>query len=439
MKKLIALLACVAISLTGCAKIESSFYTNALAVAEYPERVPYPTADVNDNELYRKQYDAWRNSNSEIRRLETDKTGNADYVKKLVSAVIEDDGENKVMSPANIYFALAMLCECTDGNTRAQILDLLGKSDIESIRKNTPLLWQKMYKNDGVDKSVLANSLWLNDDHAKDYNQNTFDTLKNKYFASAYSGDFNDEQYKQQIRDWINEQTGGLLKEQSQKLEFNPETVLALVSTLYFKAPWDFEFIKENNKELTFHAVNGDVKTEFMNGGGTGTVYYSDKFLSASKTFKDGSMHFILPNEEYTVSDLLKDQKALDLIAGNYDSVESKDAMVLLTIPKFDISFDTDIIEPLQKLGVTDAFEVGTANFNPVGNIVDMYVNSAKHAARVKVDEEGVEGAAYTVIVAEGGSMSPPDIVDFVADRPFIFVVTGVDNLPLFVGVVNNI
>ena len=54
------------------------------------------------------------------------------------------------------------------------------------------------------------------------------------------------------------------------------------------------------------------------------------------------------------------------------------------------------------------------------------------------VDEEGVTAAAYTVILAPGASMPPEEEVDFVLDRPFLFAITGVDNLPLFVGLVNR-
>jgi len=32
----------------------------------------------------------------------------------------------------------------------------------------------------------------------------------------------------------------------------------------------------------------------------------------------------------------------------------------------------------------------------------------------------------------------PSSRVNFVLDRPFVFVITGIDGLPLFVGTVNN-
>ena len=68
-----------------------------------------------------------------------------------------------------------------------------------------------------------------------------------------------------------------------------------------------------------------------------------------------------------------------------------------------------------------------------------VFVSSAAHAARVKIDEEGCEAAAYTVEYTSNTAapMAPEEEIDFVLDRPFLFAITGNDGLPLFVGVVN--
>ena len=49
-----------------------------------------------------------------------------------------------------------------------------------------------------------------------------------------------------------------------------------------------------------------------------------------------------------------------------------------------------------------------------------------------------MEAAAFTVLATAGAAMPPKDEVDFVVDRPFLFVITGADSLPLFAGVVNH-
>jgi serine protease inhibitor len=55
----------------------------------------------------------------------------------------------------------------------------------------------------------------------------------------------------------------------------------------------------------------------------------------------------------------------------------------------------------------------------------------------VAVDEAGVIAAAYTLMVGDTGGMPEQlEEVDFILDRPFLFVITGSDNFPLFAGVV---
>jgi serpin B len=65
-----------------------------------------------------------------------------------------------------------------------------------------------------------------------------------------------------------------------------------------------------------------------------------------------------------------------------------------------------------------------------------VFVSNASHATTVKVDENGCVGAAYTVMALSGSALFPEEIVEFVLDRPFIFVVADRSGLPLFIGTV---
>ena len=57
----------------------------------------------------------------------------------------------------------------------------------------------------------------------------------------------------------------------------------------------------------------------------------------------------------------------------------------------------------------------------------------------VEVDENGVTGAAYTEIALAEGAAEPEEEIDFIVDRPFLFMVTGRDGSVLFAGIVKNI
>ena len=81
--------------------------------------------------------------------------------------------------------------------------------------------------------------------------------------------------------------------------------------------------------------------------------------------------------------------------------------------------------------------------FNPAksdfSTITDenVIVTGATHGARVMIDEEGCTAAAFTLMLC-GSGMPPEEEVDFVCDRPFLFVITSETGLPLFIGIVNN-
>ena len=68
-------------------------------------------------------------------------------------------------------------------------------------------------------------------------------------------------------------------------------------------------------------------------------------------------------------------------------------------------------------------------------------VTQVQHAARVKIDEKGCEAAAFTAIMDDATAMMPEElpVVEMNLNRPFAFMITGVDGLPLFLGTVNTL
>ena len=96
------------------------------------------------------------------------------------------------------------------------------------------------------------------------------------------------------------------------------------------------------------------------------------------------------------------------------------------------------------KVMITDVFDPLKSDMSPVlkGGALpsgySLYATEVKHGVRVRIDEKGCEGAAYTIIPAAPGASEPPDDeVDFIVDRPFIFAVTDSNGLPIFAGIVN--
>lgn len=438
MKRFIALLLTLSALLSLAACGAASTNTFALAEARYPESAPYPDETKYSGAKFDTVYDAWSAERRARNAAATSASGATDdYLRAVLPALLTaGEGENAVCSPVSVYMALSMLAEITDGDTRAQILSLLGAESIEALRETAEKVWAANYQNDGAVTSILADSLWLSD--SLDYNSNTLARLADSYYASAYRGEMGSEAFNKALRRWINEQTGGLLKDSADGLSLAPETVIALASTIYFRAKWGSEFSKSATADGIFHAPDGDVTHKFMHETMESTYYAADSFAAVGKYLQgSGTMWFLLPDEGVTPEELLT-SGAVDFLLSP-ESAESKFMTIDLSVPRFDVSADTELSAALHALGVTDVFDADTADFSPLmDNADDISLSQAKHAARVAIDEEGVVAAAYTVMVACGAAMPPDERVEFTLDRPFLFAVTGESGEILFAGIVNT-
>ena len=216
------------------------------------------------------------------------------------------------------------------------------------------------------------------------FKQNTLDSLAKYYYASSFRGEMGSAAYDKALQEWINQQTGGLLEEQASKLSMDPETILALVSTIYFRTKWDGEFSESNTKQDTFHADNGDVTCDFMHQSNTNTYYWSERFSAAAKKLEgSGYMWFIRPDEGITPEELLADEHTMEFLLSSGEKAESKFLMVNLAVPKFDVASDMELKKDLMNLGITDIFDPETADFSPMTDDTAAYLSQAKHAVDV--------------------------------------------------------
>ena len=426
-----------------------------VSAAKKPETVQRPKQEdytgangVGDWQAYNKAEQEWYESSSARLKDAESYRGKLDgFLTKSIPAFLGGKtGENSVYSPLNVYLALAMLAEAAGGSSRAQLLKLLGASDTAELRKISQALWNANYIDDGVSTSLLASSLWLN--REIEFIQPTLDVLAEEYHASSFRGEMGSKAFNDALHAWMNENTGGLLEDQVKDVNMDVDTLLTLVTTIYLKAPWAESFSKSGTRPDTFHAKSGDVTCDFLHGKAEETVWRGKRFTAAKKNLTlgagAGAMWFLLPDEGVTPEELLQGGDATDFLLGKSDpkAESSHYTTVRIHLPKFDVNSKTDLIPGLQTLGVTEVFVPVIADFTPtIQNTAELkpYVSEAQHAARVKIDEEGVEAAAYTEIsILKATAVLDPKVFDFTLDRPFLFAVTGADNLPLFLGVVNQ-
>ena len=360
---------------------------------------------------------------------------------------LSEETENQIWSPANAAVALAVLAETASGSTRQEVLDLLGVDHVETLRKHISAIWESANKAGEHNFSTIANSLWIT--RGMGYDQAVMDTLAGDYHASVYQAELGSGKANQAIQSWVNNNTGGMLKQMSNGIDVSAQapavdTVLALAATVHIQSKWSEEFNAVQNTRDVFHGAVSDTQVTYMNKKESQMCYYWDEsFGAVSMHMENGlKMWFILPDEDKTIADVLADDGYLAALSSPSLPYEDQKYMkVNLSVPKFDVSDSMDLKEGLQELGLTEVFDENGGDFgNSFRTDLPVFVSRVNQASRVTIDEKGVTAASYIELGwGAGAAMPPEEIIDFVLDRPFIFAIATNQGVPMFVGTINQL
>lgn len=384
-----------------------------------------------------------------------------------------------IYSPVNLYLCLAMLSEMSDGETREQIkknllgdffsvcadvpgstseeelAEILREEEQKHIRQCSSLL----YENTLSEKCTLGNSLWLNE--GLSIQKKLLTTIQRRYRTVCESGIMGSDRFDQKIQRWLNEQTGGKLDDLIVKdIQTSGSTMLLMLSAINFEDQWDSIFFdKESTTKDTFYGQRqytcgntteeekvDEVTCDFMHASIDAMGADTEKYQAVSLPLCENKLCIILPKEGVSVEKILKSKKAKDLLA-LCDSSNKKweYKRIDFSMPKLDITSKFDLKPMLQSLGVMDAFTGDRADFTSLTGDRDqeeyapVYLSDAHQTSRMMVDEKGCSVASYTEIVAKDAACLVEDVMELHCDRPFLFMVTNAEDLPLFIGVVNRI
>ncbi|RCN41711.1 serine proteinase inhibitor [Ancylostoma caninum] len=307
--------------------------------------------------------------------------------------------ETMVVSPLSVIFALALVQVGAKGGTKEQINEAISDGG----------------KRFSIEKQYA-------------------DMIIEKYSAKVEALDFDQiKQAAETIDAFVRETTEGKIKNFIKEDTVSGALSL-IINAIYFKAKWEHEFSKELIANRTFHsAANKKKKIEFLNEDDRLCNYteYEDMEV-LSLPYKDTSyaLNIILPKRRYAL-DILRRK----LTGATIQKLLSKLQPTLLTIsfPKMKIETDFELKEALIAMGVTEMFS-NSANLTGIATYPPLKVSDAAHKAIIEVDESGTVAAAATVFkMAMVTSVGRPVTRRFVADHPFIFVLTK-DKNPLFMG-----
>lgn len=355
----------------------------------------------------------------------------------LTQELLESE-DNEVYSPLSLYLALSMLLPATSETTHDELLEGLSISSTENFEENIqPLLKKNNILDDEEDyASLLTNSIWLQNDR-DDYDEEILEVLENRYQAMHQFTDFkNEEKTKELIEAFIDEQTNGFIQELD--LNIDSSTTLLLLNTLYFKDQWQEQFKQETEFEFTTKddktiEVKGVMK-KFENP----KYYVEDDLEMIMIPFRNGNqMLFIKPVyiEYFFEQDKISDIHSL------LENLEySENTSVNLTMPEVDVSSNfKELNKFLASLSFTELMSDAPYLSYIEGEETGMIINDIVQQARITVDREGAEAAAYTSIGVEETSIPIiEEEIEMILDQPYVMVVLSPEYIPMFVSTVNN-
>lgn len=355
------------------------------------------------------------NTTSSYTEVDTDTNTDIDFSFEFLK--MENEEENIVYSPLSIKYALKMLSDGANGNTKTQIDRVIGNANLT--------------KYNNIDNVLsLANALYLRDVYGRFVKDDYKNTLVNKYNAEIKYDGFENAN---NINKWIEDKTFGQIKNMVQdEIATNPDTQMLLINALAIDMAWKDEFEAEDTNGGTFYLKDGNTINATMMHKQTKSdniSYYKDDDITALamdlEEYEDEQMEFvaIMPNDN--LSDYIENFSTNDYenITDNLTLASESNEGLNITIPRFSFDYNLKLKQDLKNLGITDAFEPG-ADFSNMADTT-LCVDEALHKSNIDFSEKGVKAAAATVIVMmeNAVAVSEDEPVEIKIDKPFMYFI----------------
>ena len=332
-----------------------------------------------------------------------------------ISAAV--NGENIMFSPTSLNFALGMIAEGAEGETKEVLCNYLGTDDFASYAKDY-LDKIKEYNTEDENygyksKLKIADAVWADDELTL---QEKFrNTVSDSFGAEVENMDFSAaEKTCGIINSWCEKNTEGLIPEIITPDLISDSTGLCLTNSLYFESGWSGEPWDVSETEEEF---GDNEKTNYMTC--TGDRYYeNDKAVAFGRDYANGlSFIGILPNDQGDFS--LEDLGIGELLKSlpEYDEVQCK-------MPKLEFETTAVLNDMLSGLGLDNIFS-SNADFSGIAD-QNVNVDTILQKTKLELDENGTKAAAVTAVIMECMSAAEEDepiIKTVELTRPFAFLI----------------
>ena len=320
-------------------------------------------------------------------------------------------GQNLIISPLSIYQVLSLLANGANGETQSEMLKTLGSNTIDELNEINYKILSKSQAFTTIDiaNAVMTKYIPLED----------FCSIAEKYLAPVET-----LESVEQINKWCSEKTHGKIEKIIEEL--SPETVMILLNAVYFKGKWVSPFMKEFNEKLPFYNYGKDKKKVETMIQVEHFRYYSNSEVQVIELpyMQDFmSAIIILPPENTDINEYI--EKKLCQESNLNDIINKLEyAKVHLELPKFELEFGENLNAVIKKLGMKKIFNGLEADLSGLYGNGGLYVSQIIHKTYLKVNEEGTEAAAVTLVAVDEAAMEDRKeiIHKMKVNRPFIFL-----------------
>ena len=337
-----------------------------------------------------------------------------------------DEVASQILSPISITYALGMLNNGAAGETLAQINQVLGFSDsgADGINAFCYKMLNLAPTLDEQTKVMIANTIYMNKPYV--LKAGFVEKAKTFYNAEPETRDFHDGETMHVINKWAADHTEQMIKEVLNEDTFNPDAVSYLLNAIYFKGCWTSKFDKAETQDEEFRFAGEPealVRIPMMHQTASFEFAETDDCLALRLPYGNRSfqMTVLLPKAETNALPKVPTAEEWQQLNKRFMG-----AKVDVKLPRFETNTDIDLKDIMSKLGMPNAFDDGRADFS---NFCDVptFIELMKQVAKIKLDEEGTEAAAVTVVGVLDSAVFDPEHIEpiiFHANHPFLYVIS---------------
>lgn len=343
------------------------------------------------------------------------------------------EDENVLISPLSVILALYMTANGANGQTKDQMLKVLGE-DLNGYLK----AYQDSLPQGANYKLNIANGIWFKDKESLKMQEEFLKTNRDYFNAAIYKAPFNDITCKE-INNWVKENTDGMIENILN--EIPQDAVLYLINALSFDAKWSKPYRERSVHEDRIFTKEDGTKQKATLMYSEEYVYLEDEYATGfMKYYKENKYAFValLPKEGITVADYVKQLTAEQL---QETLLNAERTVVNTALPKYEAEYDILLNDVLVQMGMEDAFSEADADFSNMALSEDgnIFISRVLHKTFISVDEQGTKAGAATVVeTADSGA--PIEPYEVYLDRPFVYMLIDCEtNQPFFIGTMMDV